>query len=35
MVLHERYGYPAGYSVAQIEGFVGELVDRLLADAPS
>src|SRR5215813_10780086 len=33
MVLHERYGYPAGYSVAEIEAFVGDLVDRLLVDA--
>ena len=35
MVLHERYDYPAGYSVAEIEAFVGDLVDRLFADAPS
>src|SRR5947208_9172425 len=28
-VLHERYGYPAGYSTAEVEDFVGELVDRL------
>jgi len=35
MVLHERYDYPAGYSVAEIEAFVGDLVDRLFADAPA
>jgi AcrR family transcriptional regulator len=29
MVLHERYGYPAGYSLAEAEKFVAELVDRL------
>src|SRR5947209_16450960 len=34
LVLHERYGYPAGYTTAQIEAFVGDLVDRLFADAP-
>ena len=28
-VLHERYGYPADYSAAQVEDFVGEVVDRL------
>ena len=32
-VLHERYGYPAGYSTAEVEDFVGELVDRLF-EAP-
>ncbi len=29
MVLYERYGYPAGYSLAEAEKFVAELVDRL------
>jgi AcrR family transcriptional regulator len=28
-VLHERYGYPAGYTVNDVEKFVSELVDRL------
>ena len=31
MVLHERFGYPAGYSSAQVEKFVSTLVDRLLS----
>lgn len=30
-VLHERFGYPAGYSLAEVEKFVASLVDRLLA----
>ena len=30
MVLHERFGYPAGYTSAQVEKFVSSLVDRLL-----
>ena len=29
LVLHERYGYPAGYTVSQAEKFVADLVDRL------
>ena len=33
-VLHERYGYPADYSAAQVEDFVGEVVDRLF-EAPA
>jgi len=31
IVLHERFGYPAGYSVADAEKFVSDLVDRLFA----
>jgi AcrR family transcriptional regulator len=31
IVLHERFGYPAGYSVSQAEKFAGALVDRLFA----
>ena len=29
-VMHERFGYPAGYTVEEAEKFVGALVDRLL-----
>lgn len=29
LVLHERFAYPATYSVSDAERFVGELVDRL------
>lgn len=29
IVLHERYGYPAGFTVADAEKFVSDLVDRL------
>jgi AcrR family transcriptional regulator len=29
MVLNERYGYPAGYTFADAEKFVGDLIDRL------
>jgi AcrR family transcriptional regulator len=28
-VMHERFGYPAGYTLEQAEKFVGALVDRL------
>jgi AcrR family transcriptional regulator len=31
IVLHERFGYPAGYSVSQAEKFAGALVDRLFS----
>lgn len=31
VVLHERFGYPAGYSMADAEKFVSALVDRLFA----
>lgn len=31
VVLHERFGYPAGYSIADAEKFVSALVDRLFA----
>jgi len=30
-VLHERFGYPASYSLAEAEKFVSSLVDRLFA----
>lgn len=30
-VMHERFGYPAGYTVAQAEKFVSALVDRLFS----
>lgn len=29
-VMHERFGYPAGYTVEEAEKFVGALIDRLL-----
>ena len=32
IVLHERFGYPAGYSVSDAEKFVSDLVDRLFAE---
>ena len=31
MVLHERFGYPAGYTASQVEKFVSALVDRMFA----
>jgi AcrR family transcriptional regulator len=31
LVMHERFGYPAGYSVSQAEKFAGALVDRLFS----
>lgn len=30
-VLHERFGYPAGYSLAEALAFVSDLVDRLFS----
>ena len=32
IVLHERFGYPAGFSVAEAEKFVSDLVDRLFVE---